>query len=181
MTTRGERIAFLEALVGHTGDDCITWPYSRPSHGYGQVHWDGRTQTASRVMCILAHGEPPDRSRHASHSCGNGHMGCVNPRHLSWKTPSENAADKRIHGTDNSGSKNFDTKLPDELIEQILEAIALGFKYREIAEEVGVSNAYISAIKTGKIRTLKQNLKWFRWNSDRYLGARVEREQGASV
>ncbi len=50
-------------------------------------------------MCILAHGEPPTPKHQTAHSCGKGHEGCINPRHLSWKTNQENSLDKREHGT----------------------------------------------------------------------------------
>jgi hypothetical protein len=33
------------------------------------------------------------------HSCGNGHLGCINPHHLRWGSHPENMSDKTIHGT----------------------------------------------------------------------------------
>jgi hypothetical protein len=59
----------------------------------------GDTLYAHRLMCQLAHGDPPTPDHIAAHSCGRGHEGCVNPNHLSWKTYSENELDKRVHGT----------------------------------------------------------------------------------
>jgi hypothetical protein len=44
-------------------------------------------------MCELAYGPPPDKYV-AAHSCNNGHLGCVNPNHLSWKTKSEDMKDR---------------------------------------------------------------------------------------
>jgi hypothetical protein len=47
-------------------------------------------------MCELAHGDPPSTKHEAAHSCGN--HSCVNPRHLAWKTRSENQLDSVAMG-----------------------------------------------------------------------------------
>lgn len=95
--------AWLKEHVDHAGDDCLTWPFARTLGGAGSV--SGRAVgrkgnlSASRAMCILAHGEPPTPKHVAAHSCGKGHEACVNPRHLRWATMKENAADTLLHGT----------------------------------------------------------------------------------
>jgi len=85
--------------VNHDGEECLTWPFSPGANGYGQVRYKGRMYVASRLMCILAHGEQPTPEHETAHSCGKGHQGCVNPKHLRWATHAENEADKLIHGT----------------------------------------------------------------------------------
>lgn len=95
----GAGLEMLMALVGHNGEDCVTWPYSRNPQGYGQTYFCGEVMGAHRVMCILAHGSPPSPSHQAAHSCGRGSGGCVNPEHLRWATAKENIADKfNLHG-----------------------------------------------------------------------------------
>jgi hypothetical protein len=59
----------------------------------------GHFERATRVMCKLAHGPAPTPKHHAAHSCGKGHEACINPKHLRWATPRENAADAKLHGT----------------------------------------------------------------------------------
>lgn len=86
----GEGIAWLKDRARHSGDDCLAWPFGSPKNGYGQVRVNGVDMAASRYMCLLVHGEPASADYEAAHSCGNGHHGCCNPRHLSWKTHSEN-------------------------------------------------------------------------------------------
>lgn len=48
-------------------------------------------------MCQLVKGPPPTPAHEAAHSCGRGHDACVHPKHLSWKTRSENQQDRYIH------------------------------------------------------------------------------------
>lgn len=90
---------FREVVVGYTGDDCLLWPFSKSNKGYGTINHDGRNLTVSRFLCAEVNGPPPTPDHVAAHSCGRGHTGCVNPRHLRWATRTENEADKIIHGT----------------------------------------------------------------------------------
>lgn len=96
---KGRGMEFLRENVNHQGDECLAWPLSCDTHGYGQVGIDGTLRKAYRVMCELAHGMPPTDKHEAAHSCGKGNQGCVNPKHLSWKTRSENQRDRRKHGS----------------------------------------------------------------------------------
>lgn len=89
--------AWVRENSAHQGDDCLFWPFGSPRNGYGQVRISGVDMSASRFMCIVAHGAPSPENLHAAHSCGHGHLGCVNPKHLRWATASENALDLQIH------------------------------------------------------------------------------------
>lgn len=80
-------------------DECLPWPFSRDDKGYGTFGYLGRPYKAHRYMCQLVHGPAPSPKHVASHSCGNGHQGCANPRHLRWATQSENQIERyREHG-----------------------------------------------------------------------------------
>lgn len=96
----GQGIKWLREHVSYRGDDCLPWPLSKDGRvGRGRVGWNGKHYWAHRLMCVLAHGEPPTPKHQTAHSCGKGHEGCVNPRHLSWQTNSENQLDRyRKHG-----------------------------------------------------------------------------------
>jgi hypothetical protein len=94
---------FCEIVLAHEGDECLSWPYSRNTKGYGKVRLGRRSHIVSRLACELVHGPAKSPVYEAAHSCGNGHLGCVNPQHLSWKTRRENEADKFIHGTRSRG------------------------------------------------------------------------------
>lgn len=97
---RGKGAAFLWLMEHKTfaGDECLIWPFSGNQKGYGQLGYNGKLFKAHRFMCEQVHGAPPSLEHEACHSCGKGHDGCVNPRHLSWKTRSENCLDRSRHG-----------------------------------------------------------------------------------
>lgn len=147
----GEASRWLLDHVTFSSDDCLIWPFARMHTGYGRVWLNGRLQVASRAMCELAHGNPPSRNYYAAHSCGKGRDGCVNPKHLSWKTRLENEADKRAHGTVARGEKNGRAKLSDADVMRIRE-LAGAVPQKELAAMFGVSPSLISMVIAGHRR-----------------------------
>lgn len=92
-----ERGDWLISNRHYEGADCLFLPRSRP--GVAEtIRFNFRPMIASRAMCILAKGLPPTPKHQAIHSCGNGHLNCVNPSHLRWGTASENREDAVRHG-----------------------------------------------------------------------------------
>lgn len=89
-------IEFVKANVAFSGTECLFMPFCdfRIPSGltYNYQRW-----TAARLMCRLVHGWPNDGMDVARHLCGNGHMSCVNPKHLVWGSVADNAADARLH------------------------------------------------------------------------------------
>jgi len=88
---------WVMAILPYDGDDCLAWPYATDQDGYGLGEIDGKVRRAHRYICALAHGEPPTPKHEAAHSCGNGHLGCVNPGHLRWATCLENQRERWEH------------------------------------------------------------------------------------
>lgn len=116
---KGKAIAWLRAHVDHDGEDCLIWPFSRDGHGHANLGYEGKVYHAARMICAMVHGDPPSPSHLTRHSCGNGHLGCVHPKHISWGTISENQLDRRLHGTHSNGGGGSRTKLPRETIAHI--------------------------------------------------------------
>lgn len=127
-------------------DECLLFPFSVGSHGYGQLN-DGsrRPSLAHRYVCLKFHGLPVRSAMHAAHSCGN--KICVNPRHIRWASRSENEGDKRRHGRDNAGQRHGMSKLTADEVVAIRNAP--GFQ-KDIAERFGISRQHVSDIKGGR-------------------------------
>jgi hypothetical protein len=143
---KGARAAFLFAHVEHAGNDCLMWPFSCRS-GYGSLDYKGKNWHPHRLMCMLAHGEPPTPQHEAAHSCGRGHDRCVNPRHLSWKTRSENQRDRYIH------RRRPSQPVPKLTQEQAGQIRALSGKVpnADLARTFNVSRATIRKIILGEV------------------------------
>jgi hypothetical protein len=157
---QGAAAAWLHERVHHAGDDCLIWPFSTNGTGYGRLGYEGRGYYAHRFMCDLAHGPAPDADHEVAHSCGNGMGGCVNPRHLAWKTRSENQLDRRRHGTHVTSTWGARGKLSSE---EKMEILALKGKLpqRAIAARYGVHFETISRIhRTDPNRQLKHHAWW---------------------
>jgi hypothetical protein len=105
-TNKGALERFLSEHVAHSGDECLPWPFGTKGNGYGHIRFHGVSMTANKAMCILAHGAAPSPQHEAAHSCGNGHLGCVNPRHLRWATRLENVHDAMRDGTSSRGERH---------------------------------------------------------------------------
>lgn len=144
---------WLLSHVGHTGDDCLIWPFAKDTNGYGRLSQEDDSYKgigAHREMCRLSHGEPPTPKHHAAHLCGNGHLGCVHPKHLSWKTAKENSDDREVHGTVNRGTRNGSAKLTEDQVREI-RAIYDSRPPRskgtaELGAQFGVHPSIISAV-----------------------------------
>lgn len=148
-TPKGVALAFLFQSLEADTDECIFWEFARKSMGQGCVWFEGSLRVASNIVCELAHGAAPGKDMHAAHSCGRGHMGCINKRHLSWKTPTENAADRLVHGTDNRGVKHGMAKLTPRLVREI-RALKGKLSIRKIGGKFGVSHGCIFDIHAGR-------------------------------
>lgn len=148
-TSRGEaRAEILRAVQSADKSACWMWRFNHVPKGYGQIHWAGRMTYAHRVVCALVHGEPPTPKHHAAHACGR--SGCINPHHLSWKTPKANEADKLVHGTSQYGEGNGGSKLTNAAVADIICLRAAGTKQAELAARFGVSQSTISEVLSGK-------------------------------
>lgn len=130
-------------------DACLRWPwFCDPGTGYGRVGVRGKIRYAHRVMCELVNGPPPTPKHQATHNCGHGSQGCVNPRHLVWKTNKENQMDRAAHGTmRKKGSRRF--VLTPEMVAEIR---AIGDKETKtaLAKRFGTSRDSIAKILDGR-------------------------------
>lgn len=146
-TPKGEpQDFFLNVVLPYEGNECIYWPYSK-NDGYAVMNKDGKNVLVCRFLCEMASGHDGD-GYHAAHSCGNGMSGCVTKRHVSWKTPAQNMAEKFAHGTVLQGENNPPAKLTNN---QVLEIFSLRGteSHSKLARRFGVSKTTIGNIMIG--------------------------------
>lgn len=143
----GKTIQWVRDHVAYQYDEwCLIWPFST-TRGYGRFSYLGKAYYAHHFMCELARGEAPSDRHEAAHSCGD--TACVNPKHLSWKTPGENALDNRQHGTHVRSRYGSAGKITAEQADAIRSQKGIKTLW-QLADEYGVSESAISNVWTGK-------------------------------
>ena len=145
MSARGQPRKWIEDHARHEGAACLIWPFARFPDG--RAHLNGGKP--ARIMCELAHGVAPSPGHQAAHACGRGADGCVNPQHLRWATPVENAADKEDHGTVVRGGDHHAAKLDQVDILEI-RRLHRSMPQREIADIFGVGLSCVNKIVNRK-------------------------------
>lgn len=142
--SKGTTEAWLREHTSFSGDGCLKWPFATNQQGYGVATCGGKVMSASRAMCMLAHGEPPGDRPHAAHQCHN--PVCVNPRHLRWESQKENIGDgRRENGTIRSGENCNLTKITEPMVREIRALNGKLFQ-REIAQRFGITQTNVSLI-----------------------------------
>lgn len=89
--TRSELIATaLSRVIASDTDSCVFFPFNWAVI-LGRDSMPAYRAVAERFL--------PRSDYHTlvRHLCGNGHLGCCNPRHLRWGTDAENAQDRILH------------------------------------------------------------------------------------
>lgn len=142
---------FLERIDNPSLFDCWIWRLSTGSHGYGQLFWDKRVQTAHRFSYLLFNGDPGDLS--VLHKCGN--RRCCNPLHLYAGTQLQNHHDMRQHGTYSpppvlKGGQVGNSVLSDAQASEIKLSLLEGAACTELAVRYKVSISTISLIARNK-------------------------------
>lgn len=123
-------------------DECLIYPFSPGSHGYGTLTIDGHQILAHRYICTIFHSDAPSLFHQTAHLCGI--KLCVNKHHLRWATRSENESDKITHGTHNRGEHHGGAKLTMENVKNI--RIAAGY-HKDIAKRYDISRQTVGDIK----------------------------------
>lgn len=95
-TKKGEPLKWMQEHLNYDGDDCLIFPFC------GNVFVNSKRIPAYVWVCEKINGPAP-KGKQAAHSCGNGHLKCVNRNHLSWKTVKQNAEDREKHGRTSKG------------------------------------------------------------------------------
>lgn len=145
-TNEGAPHQWLLENMYYDGDECLSYPFAK-SNGYGAILIDGTREGVHAIVCTIHNGARPSEKHEVRHLCGNGHLGCVTPKHLKWGTRHENIMDKVVHGTHNRGENNVGSKLTS------LDVLAICQDNRsssEISKDYGVSTSAIEGIRYGR-------------------------------
>jgi hypothetical protein len=154
-TTVSRREAAFEYFFGRIDNPslfgCWIWNLSTGSHGYGQLFWDKKVQTAHRFAYLLFNGDPGDLS--VLHKCGN--RRCCNPLHLYSGTQLQNHQDMRNHGTYSPppklrGEQVGNAALSDAQASEIKWKLLERATCKELAAEYKVSTSTVSLIARNK-------------------------------
>lgn len=149
---RGEGLAWAKKNFLVEGDACLIWPFGKDANGYpcSFTGENGETKRAHHWATEFSSGPRPSSTHQAIHSCGNGHAGCVNPKHLKWGTAQENADDRIRHGRSKRGQQHWQSRFTDEQVASIKQMLGDGVKASEIARTFGVSRKTIGGIAEGR-------------------------------
>lgn len=130
-------------LVDKRGDnDCWTWLGDFDKDGYGLFVFAGRRYGAHELALSFTTGEKRIQELDTCHSCNT--PLCVNPKHLRFDTRKSNVADMI-----KSGRARYATTFTDDQVRLIRERRANGARQLDLAEDYGVSAAYISELVRG--------------------------------
>lgn len=147
---RGSIPKWIDELIINDTDECVKWPFSLQSNGYGTVTINGKATIAHRHICTMVHGPPPFERAIVRHVCGNGMDSCVNPKHLLWGTYQENADDCLAMGKRARGETQGSSILKEYEVLEIYERVLRGENQYDIADDYGVKQTQVSRIKLGK-------------------------------
>ena len=111
-------------------------------NGYPGVTIQQTGYKAHRIACIAQHGHAPTPHHHAAHLCNN--PTCINPDHLAWKTPKENARDRLVVEINDSGLSEGD------VCDIFIRGRAQDLSFVELATEFAISIELVKLIVTGK-------------------------------
>jgi len=100
--SKGQALVDFKRLAAIVTDDCVLWPHSTNSAGYGKLFLDGKLQLVTRLALIYNFGAPPTPNAYAIHGPCHNPL-CMNALggHIRWGTPLENQQDRHRDGTAN--------------------------------------------------------------------------------
>ena len=140
---------YKKVVLEYDGDDCLDWKFKKDKDGYGIIWRQDKNHRVHRIVCEDVNGPPASSDLFAIHSCGNGHLGCCNPKHIRWGTAKKNSEDRETHGRTSKGVKHWISKFTDDDIREI-RRLEGTMSQEEIASAYGVTQGAISHILTGK-------------------------------
>lgn len=133
---------FVSKIACGGTDECWLWTRAKTKAGYGSLTSGGKRFLAHRVSAgIIGHA-------HALHKCDN--RSCVNPRHISRGSNSDNVADKVGKGRQMKGEECPSSKVTSADVRMMRYLRDRGESLKTLARAFGVSQSQVCAICTRK-------------------------------
>lgn len=150
--TRPERGTLLNFLHNQPDtNDCIIWPFSVDSHGYGQVSVggdSGRKVVLAHRYSLMIYCSPLDPKSHACHTCDTPR--CVNHNHLYWGNRQTNTDDMVSRGRSCRGEKSHWSHLSEADVREIFRLReTTSMTQLQIAERFNVDDSTVWSILSG--------------------------------
>lgn len=139
---------FWQLVNIRADDECWHWLGYR-EEGYGKFYIEGRMVGAHELALSFSSGEKRPEGFDTCHSCDN--PICVNPLHLRFDTRQSNVDDMFERGRSTTGEASPNAKLTVDLVWLIRTRRANGARQKDLAEQYGMSAAYISEIVNGLV------------------------------
>jgi len=116
--------------------------------GYKHIKLGRSRQTKVHILVLEAFVGPRPEGMLCRHLDGNG----MNNRlsNLRWGTAEENYADRHLHGTHNTGSRNGRATIDEAAVVVIRQRLAAGEKHAAIAQDLGVKQGVVACISAGR-------------------------------
>lgn len=144
---KGTGATQLVSLSNTNTDNCVLWPYTIGSSGYGIATCNKRTMPAHRAAWIINKGEFK-KELEVCHKCDN--RPCVNMRHLFLGTHHENMQDCADKGRHHGGPQPTLTAAQVQEIRSIHRPGIKGFGCAVLARRYGIHESTMTRILKGK-------------------------------
>lgn len=126
------------------------WVHRRAPYLCVTLHQNRRRKSylTHRLVALTFIGTPPTERHQVAHIDGSKQNNSVS--NLRWATPEENQADRKTHGTSNTGSRHPRSKLTEIDVIEMRALRSKGHTSKEIAQRYGIGQAYASSIVCGR-------------------------------
>lgn len=140
---------FWRNVEARNEHECWEWR-GDTNKGYGVFTYRGRVRGAHELALSFSTGEKRHPNLDTCHSCDN--PLCCNPAHLRFDTRQSNVDDMRQRGRAPVGDRAPNAgKLNSAIVQIIRERRELGAPQKVLAEQYGISPAYVSEIVRGRV------------------------------
>jgi len=146
---------FFDRCEYDADTQCVNWSWGTNGNGYGSLRFNGKVDTAHRVVIMLYHGIELTSDNVICHHCDN--PICCNLAHLFIGTHKQNSDDKFRKGRFVScpGDKNGTSKITEiQAVWMRSEWSKGGIKQRELGAIVGLTQQQVSKIVNNKARII---------------------------